>query len=602
MNVHSARRLAFCLLLGLLPIGCSNSGGSASGGASAKSGTLEISLADASSDQIDRFEVDLKAIDLVKKNGAIVHALPITTRVDFAELVDVAEILDTITVPLGSYIEADLTLDFSAAAIHIAGAANPATALTENGAPLTGVLTVKIQLDAQRPLVIAPGLTHLLTFDFDLDASTTVDVGANTVTVSPVLVADIDLERPRVHRVRGPLEQVNVDGGNFFIDLHPFRVKESRFGSLQVFAATDTDFEVNGIPYVGLAGLEAMASLDRFTGVIAEGGYLNDGRFVATSVVAGSGVPGGTLDVVRGHVTSRTGNDLTVIGADLDRSQGSVTFNTNVSIHLNAGVTRVIRELSQSPFSIDDISVGQKIVAFGTISGSVGALVLDPVQQVRMLRTKLTGKVKSTGAGGLTMEVQLIGLRQPSIFNFAGTGPAGFPADPADYQVATGSINLAGLQAGSPIRVFGFVTHFGTAPPDFEALSVVDVSGVGALMEIVWQASGTHQQFQTLSAEKMVFDLTDSPTTHHVVRALAVTDLSQLSATTLSPASADPGFYVVSEAGTVSVFKLFADFVNHIQARLADGKRVKRLCSLGHFDDGSVEMKSMVVSVVIAGS
>jgi hypothetical protein len=87
-----------------------------------------------------------------------------------------------------------------------------------------------------------------------------------------------------------------------------------------------------------------------------------------------------------------------------------------------------------------------------------------------------------------------------------------------------------------------------------------------------------------------------------VVRALAVTDLSQLSATSLSPSSADPGFYVVSEAGTVTVFKLFVDFVSHLQARLADGKRVKRLCSVGHFDDGSAEMKAMVVSVVIAGS
>jgi hypothetical protein len=155
-----------------------------------------------------------------------------------------------------------------------------------------------------------------------------------------------------------------------------------------------------------------------------------------------------------------------------------------------------------APVRIDDVSVGQKIVAFGTISGSAGSLVLDPVNHVRLVRTKLTGKVKSTGAGGLTMEVQLIGLRAPSIFNFAGTGPAGFPADPADYQVDTGSINLTGLHAGSPIRVFGFVTlRIGAAR--FQAVSVVDVSASARAEE--WQDSGTTSS-SNLSAEKMVFD------------------------------------------------------------------------------------------------
>jgi len=38
------------------------------------------------------------------------------------------------------------------------------------------------------------------------------------------------------------------------------------------------------------------------------------------------------------------------------------------------------------------------------------------------VRTKLTGMVKSVGSGGMTMEVQLIGLRSPPTFNFTGTG------------------------------------------------------------------------------------------------------------------------------------------------------------------------------------
>src|SRR5262249_37099934 len=150
----------------------------------------------------------------------------------------------------------------------------------------------------------------------------------------------------------------------------------------------------------------------------------------------------------------------------------------------------------------------------------------------------------------------------PSVFDFTGTGTGGIPADPANYQVTTGSINLTGLKAGSPIRVFGFVTRFGSAPPAFDALSVVAVSGVRALMEVAGMTSGTHAEFEELSATKMVFDFTDSPLVHHVVRALALTDLSQLSAASLNPpAGEDFGFYAVSESDTVTVFKSFADFV-----------------------------------------
>jgi KamA family protein len=63
-------------------------------------------------------------------------------------------------------------------------------------------LTVDLIFDSKRRLVVAPGLPRILTLDFDLDASTEVDAGANTVKVSPVLFVDMDLQRPHVRRVR----------------------------------------------------------------------------------------------------------------------------------------------------------------------------------------------------------------------------------------------------------------------------------------------------------------------------------------------------------------------------------------------------------------
>ena len=40
-------------------------------------------------------------------------------------------------------------------------------------------------------------------------------------------------------------------------------------------------------------------------------------------------------------------------------------------------------------------------------------------------------------------------------------------ANPADYEVATGTLSLASLTAGESAKVLGFVMPFGAAPPDF---------------------------------------------------------------------------------------------------------------------------------------
>src|ERR1041385_1328516 len=222
-----------------------------------------------------------------------------------------------------------MVLDFSAAAVHIAGLVANASLQDQSGAPLTGTMTVKLELEQNRMLVIAPGLARILTLDFDLDSSTTVDAGTNTVTVAPVLVADVDLERPRVHRVRGPLESVDLAGGTFVIDLRPFRQQKTGFGSMGITVDSITHFEINGLPSDGAAGLTALGNLSPLTAVIVDGEFDPSTRiFLADEVRAGSSVPGGTLDLVHGHVMSRTGNDLELLGAEIDRSQGSVTFRS----------------------------------------------------------------------------------------------------------------------------------------------------------------------------------------------------------------------------------------------------------------------------------
>ncbi len=591
--------LVSCMIAACLLSGCKGSSGGGSAGAPASSnGTVQVSVTDAAQDDIESFEVDIVSIDLVKRNGAKVHTLPITTRVDFADLVEVAELLTAASVPNGIYVKAEMTLDFSNAAIRLAGADTDAAVLDVDGDPLTGRTKVSIDLESGRRLIVAPGVPRILTIDFDLDASTEVDLAANTVKVSPVLIADVDLERSHDHRVRGPLLSVDVSDASFLLDLRPFRAVQRRFGRVRVQTGAGTQFEINGQSFEGTNGVAAMSQLTPLTAVIAVGRFdVAHGTFDATEVLAGSSVPGGTLDVVRGHVTARSGNTLTLIGAELDRSDGSITRNAQVTIELDPTATIVTKQLSMDPRTTQAVSVGQHIAAFGRLSGSPGSFVLSPTERVRLLRTKLRGVVTAAGPSSLTLSLQHIGHRRISIFDFSGTGPGGDEANPASYAVSTGALDLTGLDAGSPVRVFGFVSSFGSAPPDFEAVTVVDVAAVGAVMAVVCQRDSDEQV--ALGESEIALDLADSPVVHHVDRSGVATDLTTLTGASVEAASDGAGLFVIVQGGTVTIYRSFEAFLDALNARIASGKDARSLTAKGHFDDATGELTASTLTVVL---
>jgi len=110
-------------------------------------------------------------------------------------------------------------------------------------------------------------------------------------------------------------------------------------------------------------------------------------------------VPFGTNDAVTGSVIARSGDTLTLRGATLVRKDGTVIFNDDVRIQLADSTIVTGQGTHGSVYTIDDISVGQHISAFGTLSGSPGSYVLDAKQGlVRMQVTVLTGTVNSTPA------------------------------------------------------------------------------------------------------------------------------------------------------------------------------------------------------------
>src|SRR5262245_56268421 len=166
-----------------------------------------IALTDADGDFLS-YTVDVVSLKLKRPNGTVVETLPATTRIDFAQYVDLTELLTAGTVPNAVYSAATLRLDYTNANITVEKAGMPvaAQAVDASGAAL-GIVDVSVTLDNRHYLVVGPGRPSLLTLDFNLAASNVVDLVPTPakVTVTPALVASLDFVEQKDLRVRGPL-------------------------------------------------------------------------------------------------------------------------------------------------------------------------------------------------------------------------------------------------------------------------------------------------------------------------------------------------------------------------------------------------------------
>lgn len=585
--------------------GCGSSGGSDAGTASSEKGDVVISLTDAEGD-FEKYEVDIQSILLTRKNGDKVETLPMTTRIDFAQYVDLEEIVTTATIPLGAYTDAAMVLDYTNADIQVevGGVSTPAVVKDSNGNPVT-TLTVTVKLDTHRPLVIAPGVPGHLSLDFDLKATNAVDtvVIPPVVTVEPVLIADVnpDFDDLKRHRVRGPLVEIDKDEESFRLGIRPFHHRIHRdgrhFGQIKVVTHSETVYEVDGLTGEGSEGFALLAEKPLLTAVVVWGELNIKKRvFEAREVLAGSSVPGGEYDAVRGSVISRSGDTLTVHGAVLLRGEGEVVLSRNVTVLLSER-TKVTKQgghghesddvhddddddheknkgpkkdkhPKHEPESLDkdDISVGQRITVFGAVSGTESeGLTIDATEGlVRMLYTTVAGTVNAVRpeAQELTMDLSTIDGRAIELFNFTGTG-----SDPSTYIVATGKLMLEDVAVGEPIRLKGHVAPFGATPPDFLTRTVMEVNGVNAVMAIHW-VPATKSPFLSSSQSGLEIDLTGVGRLHHVFRSHFAAELKPEPAPYVLPRSEGRGKYAIRQGHTISVHSDFGDFVNDLNRRL----------------------------------
>lgn len=579
-----------------------------SGCDSSSCGTAYVSMMDAAGD-FDSYTVDVVSLTLKKANGSTVDTLPVKTRIDFADLVDVKEFITAATIPNGSYVSGTIRLDYSNAdiVVDVNGVPTHAVAVDASGAALTTV-DLDIQLDNKKQLTISAGKPALLELDFDLLASNTIDETKSPVqvTVQPFIVASVDVADSREARVRGPLTSVSTSSGDYHVDLRPFRLTSGRLGDVTVHTTSTTEFEIDGTSYTGSAGVAALAALSAGSPTAAYGTLeIDQRRFTATRVHAGTSVAGSQFDVIEGNVIARSGSSLTVRGVTLIKRTGSVVFergDTTLLVGPNTKVTKDgERDLTQS-LNSGSVSVGQRIHAFGTVTeASNGDATLDATAgRVRMHLTHLLGSVVSTVPGTVTLDLGTIDGHRASVFNFAGTGSQ--PAQDANvssYEIGTGSLNLSSLDVGSAARVFGFVTPFGVAPPDFESRTVVDFRDVPAVLSLGWGVSGTSGPFLTIDANTgLVVDNHNSRIgARHVIavgpRLIDITDLG--SSPQIKPDTSKPAVFAIGEPRRVEIFTTFADFIARLNSKLLSQK-ARSLTATGSYDEaGNVLTASRVL-------
>src|SRR5712671_5843922 len=113
------RSLAAVALAALTLAGCGGSGGGGSslaGNSSGSScsdsscGTLMVGVTDAEGDFIN-YSVDVLSVTLQRQGGATVEMLPAKTRIDFAQLTDLSDLLAVATLAPGDIVGGTIRVD-----------------------------------------------------------------------------------------------------------------------------------------------------------------------------------------------------------------------------------------------------------------------------------------------------------------------------------------------------------------------------------------------------------------------------------------------------------------------------------------------------------
>ena len=560
-------------------------------------GTVLIGFTDADGDFLN-YTVDVLSLTLETADGRVVEVIPRKTRINFSDYVNLTELVSAAAVPPATYVSGTIRLDYSDAEVFVEASATAKEAIvTDSDGNMLGQTELKIVLSNRDQLVVTRRRTHLLQIDFDLEASHEVDIVPTpaTAVVEQFIVAEVHPVIEKNIRVRGPLVAVTEDGMNYVVAIRPFHDRAGDFGRFRVNVTDETEFEINGDMFVGVAGLRALNAAGQGTPTIA-GGTLTvaERSFTANRVLAGSSVPGIGSDAVIGNVIKRDGNFLTIRGATIIPSDRRAHFHDDVVVEVGPD-TKVFRDWHRATdLSIDAISIGQRITVRGkqampTTDALAPQILFDATEgAVRLHVTQVAGIVNSVVPGQVDVTLHSIDRRRIGIFDFAGTGPSDdLDANPANYEVRTGSLTLSSFATGEPIVAWGFPTAFGMAPPDFTGRSVIDFTDVDSALGVGWGSAGTIAPFASAGTAGLVLDNQneDIDQRHYIKQGPVLIDLTSLdSNTTITPHETDRTLFAIKTADSLRLYSDWDDFVNDLNMSLDGATTARSMHAYGKYD------------------
>jgi hypothetical protein len=464
-------------------------------------GDVWVTLTDTPGD-FTSYIVNVDSITFTRSDGVLVTGLATVETVDFAKLNNIAELWGTATIPIGTYTSASIVLDYTNAVISVMvnGLPVQASVIGAGGGAVTTV-TVNVNLDStdvQNQLVIAQTYAttaaQRLAVDFNLAASTeaiNLTTAQPIVQVRPYLTAAIAAADNKPIRIRGPLINSNVALGTYTVYMRPFYDEVDNLGTLSIFTNPSTNFAINGTVSTGTAGLTQLSQSSAGATITATYTTYQPtatptataGKFNALYLIAGSTLEDVYTQGLEGDVVARNGDTLTLQGSTLFVNSGVSSYNVaNAQVLLAPNTIVTADNTTLTGLNYNSVAVGQHIIARGIYSLSGTTVVLDSTGNsstntgsVRLISTSLWGSLVSSGAGNLLLNLQTINNWPVSDYTFAGNGTSA-ATDPvaASFSVNTGSLAIPDTTVGDPVWATGLFAPFGSAPPDFDALSVND--------------------------------------------------------------------------------------------------------------------------------
>jgi hypothetical protein len=273
---------------------------------------------------------------------------------------------------------------------------------------------------------------------------------------------------------------------------------------------------------------------------------------------------------------------------------------------------------ARGDYDEDDLSVGQRVAVFGEFVnpavdnsdpfGPDVALLLDATDgHAQMMETELLGEVIQIVPGQIKIALREIDRLGVAMFDFSGTGRTPLlDADPANYEIATATLPLTAVEHGRPVRVIGFVSPFGTAPPDFVGRTLIGPRDLPAALGVGWKEDGTSAPFSVMSATSLTIDLANPAIgeRHHMLLGHEVVDLFDLPFSPGIEQSGPPRVYGITEPGHVELFASFSEFVDALARRLGGGDRAVHFAAYGRYTEigNRLAANKIVVHLHPAGS